>query len=684
MNRLQHATSPYLRQHAENPVDWYEWSDEAFQTARTADKPVILSIGYSACHWCHVMAHESFEDPETAAIMNREFVNIKVDREERPDLDDIYMQATLIFTRGHGGWPMTVFLTPDGRPFHAGTYYPKDGGRGMPTFKQIMAAVLDAYRNRRQQVEELANNVTEGLQRDLLGIGDARVALSPDLLLGALRNMTREFDSVHGGLSRGQPKFPSPMNYEFILSLSHFAADAETKSRALEIVGFTLKKMARGGIYDQLGGGFHRYSVDRQWLVPHFEKMLYDNAQLSRLYLHMWLATSDTFFKMMAEDIFDYLLREMQAPEGGFYSATDADSEGEEGKFFVWSIAEMRQLLTEAEAEAAIRYWDVTESGNFEGHNILNVPAEASHVAASLGISVSDLEAHILSARHKLYAARAHRIPPHRDDKVLTAWNALAIASFAEAGRALGRNDYLEAALHCAEFILANLRRDGRLLRSYMGGRAQFNGYLEDYANLAEALIQLYQSTSDARWLHEAIALVEVVLTHFSAPDGGFFDTSDDHEQLIARPRGLQDNATPSGNSMMAKVLLILTAYTGDGRYRAAALGILEPLSAAMLQYPQAFGETLCAARLTIYGIDEVALIGQNTALTAAIHQAYFPNVITAQAASNQGEDAFPPLLASRTLVNGAPSAYVCRDFACQMPVTSPEDLIRQLKAVAP
>jgi uncharacterized protein YyaL (SSP411 family) len=682
MNRLQHATSPYLRQHAENPVDWYEWGEEAFALARQQDKPILLSVGYSACHWCHVMAHESFEDAETAALMNRDFVNIKVDREERPDVDDIYMQATQIFNRGQGGWPMTVFLTPEGKPFHAGTYYPKEAGRGMPTFKQIMAAVIDAWQTRRDQVNHVAEQITEGLQRDLLGIGESGSPLDADLLEHAFHAAIRDFDPVHGGLSRGQPKFPMPMNYAFLLSMARYLREESARQRALEVVGFTLKKMARGGMYDQLGGGFHRYSVDRVWLVPHFEKMLYDNAQLSRLYLHTWQATGDPFFKRIAEEIYDYLLREMQSAEGGFYSTTDADSEGEEGKFFVWSLEELRAALPPEVAQSAIAYWDVTASGNFEGHTILHVPAEPSQVALGLGISQALLESHIEQARQTLYAKRLERVPPSLDDKILTAWNGMTIASLAEAARALGRADYRAAAIRAAEFALNLLRRDGRLLRSYKDGRAQLNGYLEDYACLIDGLIQLYQTTFAARWLQEALSLTERVLTHFRAADGGFYDTSDDHEQLITRPRNLQDNAVPSGNSTLAKVLLQLAAYTGEARYSAAAEAILAPLAGALREYPLAFGEALNAVRLLVHGVQEVAVLGvadspETAALLQVLHTGYYPNAVIAHSEVDSAD--FPPLLAGRSLLNGLPTAYVCRHFACQLPVNTPEALRAQL-----
>jgi uncharacterized protein YyaL (SSP411 family) len=676
MNRLSNATSPYLRQHADNPVDWYQWGDEAFAKAKAEDKPILLSIGYSACHWCHVMAHESFENPEIAALMNRDFVSIKVDREERPDLDDIYMQATLMFNRGNGGWPMTVFLLPDGRPIHAGTYFPPRDARGMPGFPRVMAAVIDAYRNRQDQVLDIANQVTEGLQRNALTLSGGEI--TTQLLDTAYQSMIREFDSINGGLTRQAPKFPNPMNLEFVLRChAHNGWD-----RALEVVTFTLEKMARGGIYDQIGGGFARYSVDERWLVPHFEKMLYDNAQLSRLYLHTWLASGDPFFKRIAEEIYDYLLREMTSAEGGFYSTTDADSEGEEGKFFLWTPAEIRDLLTPEQADAAIAYWGVTEAGNFEGSNILNVPQDEEVVAKQLGISVDALKVRIEDAKHTLYAARTQRVAPGLDDKVLTAWNGLMLASLAEAARYLKRKDYTDAAIRNADFLLNTMRKDGRLRRSYKDGVAMYNGYLEDYACLIDGLIQMYQLTFEPRYMADAIALADVVLAHYAAPDGGFFDTSDDHEQLIARPRNLQDNAVPAGNNLMAKVLVQLTAFTGDLKYEDSARQIIESLAAALQQYPAAFGEALNTADLLAYGIDEVAIVGAKSEaqlLLDAVNTGYRPNVILAYAPEDQGDSAIPMLLASRRMVEGKAAAYVCRHFTCRMPVTEVDALLISL-----
>lgn len=676
MNRLALASSPYLRQHAENPVEWYEWGAEALQRAKDEDKPLLLSIGYSACHWCHVMAHECFENPEIAAMMNRDFVNIKVDREERPDLDDIYMQATLIYNQGSGGWPMTVFCLPDGRPIHAGTYFPPQDMRGMPGFPRIMAAVLHAYQTRRADLETAAEEVTAGLQRIAIGVDADGDDVDATTLAHALRGMLANFDPIHGGLSKGRPKFPNPMNVEFVLRQAVHNADP----KALEAVIFTLKKMARGGIYDQLAGGFARYSVDERWLVPHFEKMLYDNAQLSRLYLHAWQATKDPFLKRIAVETYDYLLREMTSPEGGFYSTTDADSEGEEGKFFLWTVDEVRALLPAEQAEAALLYWDITAHGNFEERNILNVPQDDVAVAEKLGITPEQLAARLDEAKHTLYAARTQRIAPGLDDKILSSWNGLMLASLAEAARTLKRDDYAQAALRCADFLLGTMRHAGRLLHTYKDGKASIGGFLEDYANVCEGLIQAYQMGFEVKYLQATLDLAEVVLAHFATQDGGFFDTSDEAEQLIARPRNLQDNATPSGNSAFAKALLSLYALTGDNRFEAAARQIVGKVAAGMAQYPQAFGEACNAADMLVRGMDEVAIIGDfrtpaTQTLIDVFSDRYRPCAVIAHAVSDQPLEVVPMLLAGRTLITGQPAAYVCRHFVCQLPITEPDKL---------
>ena len=682
MNRLQHETSPYLLQHADNPVDWYPWGDEAFEKAKAEDKPILLSVGYSACHWCHVMAHESFEHEPTAQMMNELYINIKVDREERPDVDDIYMQAVQAMSRGQGGWPMTVFMMPDGRPFYGGTYYPREPKFGMPSFRQVLQAVHNAYTNQREDIEEQANNLTGALDRSTLNIQTEQNDFKASLLDAAFNGFKQNFDAQNGGFGRA-PKFPNPMNLEYLLRDYLRTGNEEV----LSIVTFSLKKMATGGIYDQIGGGFHRYSVDAIWLVPHFEKMLYDNSQLSRLYLHTYQVTGDTFYKTVAEDIYDYILREMTAPEGGFYSTTDADSEGVEGKFFVWTLDEVKEALEPIldevpdAYEVAVEYFGMTKGGNFEGKNILNVPNEPDVAAQRLNISEEELREKLIAIKDRLYAVRTSRIAPALDDKILTAWNGMMLASLAEAARVLGRDDYLGAVERAGDFLLDNLFNDeGRLYRTYKNGTAKLNGYLEDYANVIDAFLELYQATFIEKWFNEARRLADIVLEHFVAEDGGFFDTSDDHESLIIRPRQLQDNATPSGNSMIAKQLLRLAAYTGDSRYDEAARKALAALIPAMQQYPQAFGEALNAADMLVQGLAEVAIVGNPTqeatkSLLAQVREIYRPNVITALARNNVEGEANIPLLNYRIMRDGKPTVYVCRNFMCKMPVTTSEEM---------
>ena len=681
MNRLKDESSPYLLQHADNPVDWHPWSDEAFRIARAADKPVLLSVGYSACHWCHVMAHESFEDEATAEMMNALFVNVKVDREERPDVDDIYMQAVQAVA-GQGGWPMTVFLLPDGRPFYGGTYYPKESRYGMPSFQQLMGAVHDAWRNKRDQLEAQADNLHQALKRDVLGIGRADDSgLTLELLDEAAVKLMDAMDPVNGGFGT-QPKFPNPISLEFLLR--HYERTQD--ERALQLLTLSLRKMALGGIYDQVGGGFARYSVDARWLVPHFEKMLYDNAQLSRLYLHAWQLTGDDFFRLVAEDIYDYILREMSAAAGGFYSATDADSEGVEGKFFVWTIEEAREALAPLSEslpralEIAVEVFGMSAEGNFEGSNILFVPRPPEETAEVLGMTLEQLDAAITQIKGQLYAVRSERIPPLLDDKILTAWNGMMLASLAEAARVLERPDYLQAARRSGEFLLEQMTADdGRLFRTHKNGRSKLNAYLEDYANLIDALLELYQTTFEARFFAEARRLAEVALARFKSADGGFYDTSDDHESLIVRPRNLQDNVTPSGNAMMAKQLLRLSAYTGEARFDEAAREVLRKLSDAMRQYPQAFAESLNAADMLVRGIDEVAAVGDlesvaGSGILTTLRLPFRPNMIAAWSPHDVTRHELIPLLSGRSRVNGQATVYVCRNFACRLPVTTAEE----------
>ena len=680
MNRLQWESSPYLLQHADNPVDWHPWGDEAFRIARERDMPVLLSVGYSACHWCHVMAHESFEDDATAEMMNALFVNIKVDREERPDVDDIYMQSVQAIS-GHGGWPMTVFLLPDGRPFYGGTYYPKVRSRGMPSFAEVMSAIHNAYRNQRDQLEKQADNLHQALKRDVLGIGRADDSgLTETQLDEAAARLMAGIDREHGGFG-GAPKFPNPISLEYLLR--HYARTGSDE--ALELVELTLQKMARGGIYDQIGGGFARYSVDAHWLVPHFEKMLYDNAQLSRLYLHAWQVTDNDFYRRIAEEIYDYILREMSSPAGGFYSATDADSEGEEGKFFVWGIDEVEAALEPLVErwpnilDVATTTYGMTWSGNFEGSNILYLPEDLQLVAGQLGMSAGEFESAIGAIKAQLYAERSKRIPPGLDDKILTSWNGMMLASLAEAARALKRQDYLDAAERAGGFLLAAMLDDrGRLYRTHKDGRSKLNAYLEDYANLIDGLLELYQSTFDDKWFVEARRLADLALDHFRSDDGGFYDTSDDHETLIVRPRNLQDNVTPSGNAMMAKQLLRLSAYTGLERYDEGGRSVLRIVTEAMMQYPQAFAEALNATDMIVNGLAEVAIIGdlgdeKATEILDVVRRPFRPNAIVAGAAQEVDEHDSIPLLSRRAMLDGRTTVYVCRNFACRLPVTTAE-----------
>ena len=686
MNQLRSESSPYLLQHADNPVHWQPWGEAAFAEARAADKPVLLSIGYSACHWCHVMAHESFEDDATAEMMNALFINVKVDREERPDVDDIYMTAVQAIA-GQGGWPLTVFLLPDGRPFYGGTYFPKTPRYGMPSFTQLMAAIHDAYRNKRADLERQASNLHQSLRRDVLAIGSADDSgLNTDLLDRAAKKLLDSIDREHGGFG-GAPKFPNPISLEALLRFY----DRRGEEDSLRLLELTLRKMACGGIYDQVGGGFARYSVDAHWLVPHFEKMLYDNAQLSRLYLHAWQATGDAFYKQVAIDIYDYILREMTSAEGGFYSATDADSEGVEGKFFVWTIAEMEaalQPLTEhvpRALEIAIETYGMSAAGNFEGSNILHRPDDYDDVAARLGLSLTELTDAMRLIRQHLYASRQERIAPGLDDKILASWNGMMLASQAEAARVLEREDYLAAARRAGDFLLERMVDDqGRVQRSYKDGNSKLNGYLEDYANLIDAMLELYQSTFDERYFSAARRLADATLAHFASDDGGFYDTSDDHERLIVRPRNLQDNVTPSGNGMMAKQLLRLAAYTGETTYDDAARQVLRKLCQAMGEYPQAFAESLNAADMLVRGIDEVAVVGdlENVAgkeIMRALRQPFRPNVIVAWLPVAVEDHETIPLLSQRGIIDGRTTVYVCRNFACQLPVTTAAEVAAAL-----
>jgi uncharacterized protein YyaL (SSP411 family) len=665
-NRLARETSPYLLQHAHNPVDWYPWGDDAFARARADDRPILLSVGYSACHWCHVMERESFENPDIAAVMNRHFVNVKVDREERPDVDHIYMQAVQSMT-GQGGWPMTVFLTPEGRPFYGGTYFPPEDRHGMPGFPRLLAAIAEAWESRRGDVlassEQISAqlNQTERLRRSLQPLTD-------EVLFGAFQAFSAQFDDAEGGLG-GAPKFPQPMNWDFLLRFWKRTGN----ERARAMVMTTLTRMARGGMYDQLGGGFARYSVDRHWLVPHFEKMLYDNAQLASLYLHGWLAFGDIEYRRVAEETLDYVLREMTDPSGGFYSAQDADSEGHEGKFFVWSAEEIRAALPPADAETALAYWGVGGGPNFEGKNILYVAGTPAPER------VTDI-------RRRLFEVRERRIHPGRDDKVLASWNGLAARAFAEAGAALGRDDYVAAAVRNVDFVLTALTRDGRLLRTWRAGEAKLLGYLEDYAMVAAALVAVYEVTFERRHLDEARRLADDMLRLFwDDAVEGFYDTGLDHEALVIRPRNLFDNAVPCGSSVAIDVLLRLAVLTGEDRYATAAPKALRPLADLMTRYPSGFGRFLSALDFHLGPVVEVAIVAPAEgdgarALATEVFRRYLPNrVVTGMVAGDAGAAAGVPLLVGREAVGGKATAYVCRNYTCDFPVTDREGLAQQL-----
>jgi uncharacterized protein len=656
-NALTRETSPYLLQHKDNPVDWLPWGDEALRRARELDRPLLVSIGYSSCHWCHVMEHESFEDPETAALMNEAFVCVKVDREERPDVDALYMEAVQAMT-GQGGWPLNVFLTPEQAPFYGGTYFPPTPRFGMPSWRQVLSAVAEAWNTQREEIRAQGQKVAPRLGGGALLTASAH-PLRPEALDEAVATLRRSFDSVHGGFG-GAPKFPQAPVLEFLTARGEQAMAVQT-----------LRSMASGGINDQVGGGFARYSVDAQWRVPHFEKMLYDNALLARAYLHGYQASGDETLRRTCEETLDWALREMRAPEGGFYSALDADSEGVEGKFYVWTIDELRAALGD-DAEAAIAWFGASEHGNFEGANILESRGPEPP---------ADRRERI---RARLLAVRVQRVRPGLDDKRLAAWNALMIAALADAGAVLQRDDYLDAARDAAAFVLDRMRGpDGRLLRTFNAGVARLAAYLEDHAFLVEALVVLYEATFEERWFTAARGLADTIVERFADTDrGGFYSTADDHEQLIARRKDLEDSPIPSGGSSAALGLLRLAALTGERRYEEAAEGQLALLHEVAVRHPTAFGHLLQAIDLALAPRREVALVGDPegvAAFAAVVRERQRPHLVLA---GGPGEGATAvPLLEQRTPVDGRAAAYVCERFACRRPVTEPDELRALLDA---
>ena len=678
-NRLIHETSPYLLQHAHNPVDWYPWGAEALGRARDEDKPILLSIGYSACHWCHVMERESFENEATAEIMNRHFVNIKVDREERPDLDAVYMEAVQMLT-GSGGWPMTVFLTPDGKPFYGGTYFPPVDRHNMPGFPRLLETVANAYRSSNPEIRRVTGQLTEQMGRTA-NMPRGSGALDESVLHHAYNQLATNFDYQNGGVGSA-PKFPQAMTLEILLRYyAHGHND-----RALTMLELTLEKMARGGIYDQIGGGFHRYSTDAFWLVPHFEKMLYDNALLARLYLHAWLATGRGLYRRIAEETLDYILREMTGEHGGFFSATDADSEGEEGKFFVWTPEEIETVLGGEDAALFCNFFGVSQRGNFEGKNILNIPVKAADFAQRQGVTLERLTEVIRRGKEALRAAREEREHPLLDDKALASWNGLMLRAFAEAGAALERQDYIAAAKKNANFLLNDMRSEGRLLRSYRQGQARLPGFLEDYSFVADGLLSLYEATFERRWLDAATELSDEMISLFwDETAGAFYDTGRDHEELVVRPRDVFDNAQPCGGSVASDLLLRMSVITGNEDYAAKAVAPLRTLAELMGRAPAGTGRWLAALDFYLSTPKEVAVIGPpddpaTLALLREVNGRYLANRVLAGA---DGEAAAAAsrllLLEGKGMTDGKPTAYVCENYACQLPVTDAESLAAQL-----
>ena len=682
-NRLAGETSPYLLQHADNPVDWYPWGPEALEVARQQEKPILLSIGYAACHWCHVMAHESFEDDETARLMNELFVNIKVDREERPDIDSIYMQAVQAMT-GQGGWPMTMFLTPEGMPFYGGTYFPPSDRHGIPSFRRILTSVGAAWREQRGKVHETVDALRK-LYADAAVVSSGRTLPNAQTLELAFRALSRRFDFSNAGFDSA-PKFPPTMVLEFLLAYWRRTGNED----ALRMVTDTFVRMARGGIYDQLGGGFARYSVDARWLVPHFEKMLYDNALLVRLGANLYKATRDEEVKRVTMQTVEWARREMLSPEGGFYSSYDADSEGEEGRFYIWSAEEIDRIAGE-DAKVIREYYGVSADGNFEGHNILNRRASDAVAATRSGITVEELETAVARAGGKLLAARSARVWPGRDDKIIASWNGLMVRALFTAAEAFDESDYANVALRSAEFLFDALTKetggDLRALRSFNRGEARIPGFLEDHAALALAAIAAYERTFDSKWLKRAAALATSCAKHF-LQDGILYDTASDGEQLVTRPRDISDNAIPSGHSLAAELFLLIGDFLGDDNLTTHAENIISTVSDSVTRFPTAFGHMLCATDTFVHGATQVAIIEPSrgdqenfAALRRAVDSHYIPARMLA--GTRQGSAELPgiPLLSEKAAINNRTTAYLCRRYLCDTPTSDPDQLSAQIDA---
>jgi uncharacterized protein len=675
-NKLANENSPYLLQHAENPVDWYPWGAEALEKARQEDKPIFLSIGYAACHWCHVMEHESFEDPGTAQIMNEHFVNIKVDREERPDIDSIYMGAVVAMT-GQGGWPTSIFLTPEGEPFWGGTYFPPVRRYNMPAFREILVSIAELWKNDRDQLLKSSQEISEHL-KSTPQMPSKQQEISIEQINQAAMALAQSYDWKHGGWGQA-PKFPQPMSIEFALRKAE-----RGDKMLLDIAVHALKAMAKGGMYDVVGGGFARYSTDSDWLVPHFEKMLYDNAQLALVYLHAYMLTGDSGFKRVCEETLDFVLRELTHPSGGFYSSLDADSEGEEGKFYIWTPEQIQETLAKKEdIEFITAAYGVTAAGNFEGQSILQRTLEDDQLAERFSLSVEQVQQKLDRLHAVLLKGRGGRVRPATDDKVLVSWNGLMLTAFAEAARYLKRRDYLEVAVSNADFLLTHLHPSDRLLRAWREGKARHNGYLEDYAALILGLLGLYASDPHPRWYQWAKRLTEDMLAHFQDPQGGFFDTRDDHETLLTRPKDLQDNAVPSGSSLAVMALLQMAAYEGRTDWRDIAEQAIGPVMAAALRYPTAFGKWLSAMDFVVGPVKEVVILGdlhdpQTQALAETVWSVYRPRLVAALSDYPPSEEA-PALLMDRQMLKGQPTAFVCQNFTCQQPVNDPHRLLVQM-----
>jgi uncharacterized protein len=682
-NHLADANSPYLLQHAENPVDWYPWCSEALQKARNENKPIFLSIGYAACHWCHVMAHESFEDPQTAAMMNNSFVCIKVDREERPDLDSIYMAATQALT-GSGGWPMSVFLTPDLRPFYAGTYFPPTRRYNLPSFKELLLSLDEAWRAQPAEIDRVAGNVVQHLLTAKAG-GDSKSSLTASELDVVAKILLDSYDWGYGGWGDA-PRFPQPMLVEFLLRRS--ATDDPKQAAELRAALHVLRAMARGGMYDVVGGGFSRYSTDNFWRVPHFEKMLYDNAQLARVYLHAWQLTRDPFFRGVVTDTLDFTQREMTHEAGGFYSSLDADSEGQEGKYYVWTLDEIRADLPDpTDVKLLGAAYGLTERGNWEGKTVLQRTLDDASLAAQFKITQQEVSLRLEHCRSQLLSARSRRVRPATDDKVLTAWNSLMLRALAEAARFIDdgvkQAQYRAMAERNATFLTTSLLVDGQLYRSWRNGQLGPSAFLEDYAALICALLELYQVDFDQHWFSVADQLANDMIEKFTDPGGGFYDAADVSGELLLRPKDLQDNATPSGNALACEALLRLAAFDDQGEHRDRAERALQLVKEPILRYPVAFGYWLSAAHFALSDVKQIAVVYPGTAqdaraLLGVVDSAFRPNTILAGTSIPPSQQA-PALLRSRPLMNGKATAYVCEHFVCRLPVNSPNDLKAQL-----